>query len=45
MERSKLAKFQDEIISIDGVMSYHKLSYMTSKFDDVTSLSKMSVLL
>ena len=37
MKRSKFAKFRDDIINIDGVM--------TSKFDDVISPSEMSSLL
>ena len=46
IERSKVAKFEDDVTSIDGVMtSQNDFDLMTFEFDDVISPSKMSALL
>ena len=44
VKKSKFNKVRDDIISID-MLWRHKLLDMTSKFNDVISLSKMSALL
>ena len=44
MKQSKLTKFQDDIFSIDKVMTSQIIRHDV-KFDDIISLSKMSALL